>query len=575
MTATLRRAVVLGTASIALLVSLVGFVPAGAATAPAAPTGLSARAGQSSAVLSWRPVATATSYRVCLMVHNTSTSCARTSGQLTTTSFTVLGLEPTPGTDYFFKVYAFNGEASSVSALASFDLKEPAAPAVVTGITQRLGYSTLVVEWEPAASARTYSVCLMSTTAETCLRSSPRSATRTATFAGLTPTAYGDYYYRVYAYNSLGASSRSAKRAVDLPVGSVEEITAKRQSASRSIAFSWTGARNAETYEIQVSTSSSMTTELKTYSATGTTGTATGLVVGRSYAYRVRGINGISRGPYSAVRLLRLPANPATINVMTYNLCGQDKCVSSANRMKTWRTRKDYAGAIVRGAKSGIVATQESHDEDTRFITELPGFGVAAYLHAKTLFYDKARYDVLRSGGITLSSAERKYAVWAELRDRTSRATFIVVDAHLQPGKGKSRDDLRYAQTKTLLSKVAAANPKDLPVVYAGDYNSNKSNAIQSRYPGGYDAVLKVFTAAGIPDALNRADYVVASTWNSANQAINPPLKHSDHVDHIYVDPEIRVDSWRVVLRLKGDNYALPFATDHNPVRTVLTIPGR
>ncbi|KRC66059.1 hypothetical protein ASE12_15625 [Aeromicrobium sp. Root236] len=572
MTAPFRRAIVFAITSIVLSG---GFVAAHAATIPDAPTGLSARTGESSAVLTWKPAAHATSYRVCVMVHNTSTTCVRSSGPLTTTSFTLTGLEPTPGTDYFFKVYADNGDLSAVSALKGFDLKESAAPAVVTGVTQRLGYSTLVVNWDAAESARTYSVCLMSTASETCLRSSTRSATRSATFTGLHPTSYDDYYYRVYAYNAAGVSSRSTKHTVNLPVAGVANLIGKKGTVARSFTVSWTGGLNAESFELKVSTSSSMTTGLKTYRSTGMPATATGLPIGTSYAYQVRGINGVSRGPWSAVKLFRLPADPATINVMTYNLCGQDKCVTSANHMKKWSTRKDYAGAIARGAKSGIIATQESHDEDTRFITELPGFGVAAYLHAKTLFYDKDLYDVLRSGGITLSVAEKKYAVWAELRDRKSRATFIVVDAHLQPGKGKSRDDLRNTQTKILLSRVADANPKDLPVVYAGDYNSNKSNADQDRYPGGYDAVLKVFTAAGIPDALNKAAYVVAPTWNSANQAINPPLKHSDHVDHIYVDPEITVNSWRVVLRLNRDNYALPFATDHNPVRAILTVPGR
>jgi endonuclease/exonuclease/phosphatase family metal-dependent hydrolase len=572
MIATIRRACVLGVVSCVLSAAFV--TAADAATAPPPTTGLVARTGTASAVLGWSPAKYATSYRVCLMEYKTEAPCVRLSGQTAATSLTLTGLKPTSGTDYFFKVYAYRGESRSVSAPKGFDLVVPTTPGTPTGITQRLSYTSLTISWSAAANARSYSVCLMTTpTTETCLRTSPRSATRSVTFTALRPTAGGDFYYRVYAYN-YSASSRSAKHRVDLPVGAISSVTATKGAAG-TIDASWAAATNAGTYELQIANDSAMSTSLKTYTVTGTSVAPSGLTIGMSYAYRVRGLNGVRSGPYTPVRLLRLPSNPAKVNVLTYNLCGQDKCVTSSNGMKRWTIRKDYAGAIARGTGSGIIATQESHDEATRFGTELPGFGLAAYIHAKSLFYNKAKYDVLRSGTITLSSTERKYAVWAEFRDKVARTLFIVVDAHLQPYKGKTRDDMRLAQTKILLSRVAAANPKDLPVIYAGDYNSNKNNADQSRYPGGYDAPLKVFTSAGIPDAFVTADTLVAPSWNSGNQATNPPIKHGDHIDHIYVDPEISVQSWRVILSLNGSNYATPFASDHNPIRALLTVPGR
>ena len=265
----------------------------------------------------------------------------------------------------------------------------------------------------------------------------------------------------------------------------------------------------------------------------------------------------------------------SNVSVATWNLCGQDKCVSTANGMKPWNpVRKPIAGAWARSFVGGIVSTQESQSTETRFETELPGYAVAAYRSAKSLFYDTTRYVVEDSGTITLDATRKRYAVWAAFRSIHSGARFIVVDPHLEPTKGKKYDDIRNAQTQVLLREVDRANPLHLPVVYAGDYNSNKSNANQTKYPGGYDAPAQVFAAAGIPDALTLATVKRNADYNSANQAKNPPLKHGDHVDHVYVDQGVvRVDVWEMFVRLDGTDYLTPFASDHNPIQVDLTVP--
>ena len=262
--------------------------------------------------------------------------------------------------------------------------------------------------------------------------------------------------------------------------------------------------------------------------------------------------------------------------VLTFNLCGQDKCVTTTNRMKKWSTRKPLAGAIVRGTGADVIATQESGRSDTNFGTELPGFTLCRYYSAKSLFVRTAKYSVLRSGTITLDSKRGRYAVWCELQDKVTRTRFIASDAHLEPYKGLTRDNLRYLQTGELLKDMVVVNPRKLPVVYAGDFNSNKANANQSKYPGGYDAPMKRFTGAGIPDSYDLADTFRDPTWNSSNQAKNPPIKNSDHIDHIYIDSRIHANAWRVVITTTdtGSAYITPFASDHNPVLAELVIPG-
>lgn len=571
MTAVPRRVLAILFASCVLSSALIG--TADAAITPSPATGIKISPTTSSATISWKPATGAASYRVCLQEYADQTPCARTSARSASTTATFRDLVPTSGTDYYVVVYSYRGTERAATYRKGFNLTAP-GPGAPTNVVRTVSAHALTVTWAAAAGAKDYDVCLMTSDDPTCARRSPRSTTRSATFSSLVPTGGTDYYVRVYAHNAAG-STGSIRYSFNLPVGATTKVTVARESGTSKVRARWAATVNAEQYQLQFGTNPSMTTGLRTYSVTAPSATLTRLTLGTTYHYRVRGINGVVKGAWTTPVKFRMASNPTNVVVLTYNLCGQDKCVNSSNGMKRWSTRKPYAGRIVRGASAGVIATQESHSEDTRFGTQLPGYALAAYYSAKSLYYDTAKYEKQRSGVITLNSTERKYAVWAQLRDLRTRTIFIVVDAHLQPYKGRRLDIMREAQTKKLISDLARANPNKFPVIYAGDYNSNKSNADQSRYPGGYDAPRKVFMAAGIPDAFDIAASKVNATWNSANQAKNPPLRHSDHVDHIFSDAAIKVLQFKVILSLDGSRYATPFATDHNPVRATLRVPGR
>ncbi|MRK02770.1 hypothetical protein GEV27_14725 [Aeromicrobium sp. S22] len=567
------RACALGVLVLLFTSALTG--PAQAGPRPAAPTGLKATTTHTSAVLTWKPARHATKYRACLTVARDK-PCTRFSPTSSKRSWTVTGLKATADTDYYFRVTAGRGSRTRTSPLKGFNLKPPVVPDAPTGIRQAVSWSKATISWPAARNATSYSVCLSGNRGLTrCARTSAPSATRSVTFTGLRPTGGGDYFYRVRSHRG-SRSAASAVHRIDLPSSQVRSVSPARGRATGSVTASWPAAVNAEWYQFQIAKNSAMTSKLRTVTTGRTTASQSNLTIGTTYYFRVRAINNPSKGKWSPVRALRLPSLPARINVLTYNLCGQDKCVTRANRMKSWSTRRAYAGRIARGSGADIIATQESHDKDTRFGRELPGFGLAAYYSAKSLFYNKSKYDLRRSGKVTLSAKRGKYAVWAELRDSASRTSVLVVDVHLQPFKGRALDDVRSTQTKVLLRKIASINRDRLPVVYAGDFNSNKSNA-QRRFPGGYDAPKRVFNAAGIVNSLSRATNPVHRTYNSANQAVNPPLRSSDHVDHIYIDPRISVRQWRVVVSMarNGRGYAKPFATDHNGVRAMLDVPGR
>ena len=559
----------------ALCLSSVGSAVAAAKPLPA--TGVKVSTTTSTATISWKPATGASSYRVCLQAYADQSPCARISRRSASTKVTFRSLKPTSGTDYYVVVYSYRGSNSAKTHRKGFNLTSPPAPDAPAPVVREVSSNSFTVSWGAARGADDYDVCLMTSgDTSTCAFRSPRSTTRTATFDDLVPTSGTDYYVRVYAHNA-GGSTPSVRYSFNLPVGAIASASMTRQEGTSRVPTRWTAAINAEQYEVQFGTNPSMTTGLKTYTVDQPSATFTRLTLGTTYHYRVRGINGAVKGAWTPNTRFRMASDPTDVVVITYNLCGQDKCVSKTNGVGKWSTRKAHAGRIARSAKADVIATQESHHSETRFGTELPGFTLGAYYSAKSLFFDEAKYDKQRSGVITLDSTRRKYAVWVQLRDVTTGTIFIVGDAHLQHSKGRSNDLLREAQTKKLIQGVARINPNNFPVIYAGDYNSNKSNT-QPKYPGGFDAPLKVFTAAGILDVFDIAAKKVNSQWNSANQAKNPPIKHFDHVDHVYLDPSIEALEFKVIVSVEtvGDQtlYKTPFATDHNPVRAKVRVPG-
>lgn len=567
MPVTLRRFVVAG----ALLAAVLTAPAADAATlAPA--TGLAATSSGTTATFTWTAVPGASSYKVCVRKTSTSTSCYLKSASTKTPTVKISGI-PKRTAFYYFAVYAFAGSGHSLSANKAFTVGYlPSAP---TGVTALVRSNNIIAEWNAASGAISYSLCVARPAdPATCVSRSPYSSKRTARIDGLTPVAGHDYVYKVIARNSAGTKA-SPDVVADLTVLKITGVTLNDVTPN-GFRVAWDPQRNAGTYTLQVSTTSTFDSPVSTTVA-DVSHVVDDLKAGTRYYARVRGMNDTKAGPWSTSVTQVLPTKPFEVRVMTYNLCGQDKCLGDkpASILPTWSKRKPLAGAIVRAEDPDVVATQESHSKDTNFGTQLPGFGLYAYKSSKSLFVRKDRFTRMRYGSITLDKARNRYAVWAEVRDQSSGSRVMLVDAHLEPYKGVTHDRQREAQTKALLAGVKTANTRKLPVIYAGDFNSNKSNANQSKYPGGYDAPLKVFTAAGIPDSVTKATAPENVVWNSANQAKNPPTKHSDHIDHVYITPDLFVKAWKVVITITSSgNYRTPFATDHNPVMTVVEVPA-
>ena len=176
----------------------------GGGTAPAAPTGLTATAGNAQVTLGWTASAGATSYNIYRGTATGTETLIKTG--VTTTSFTDTGL--TNGTTYFYKVTAVNavGESAKSNEASVTPSATGGAPAAPTGLTATPSSGQVALSWNPVAGATSYNVYRgTSSGTETLFESGIISTTNT----DATVTNGTTYYYEVTAVNANGESAKS------------------------------------------------------------------------------------------------------------------------------------------------------------------------------------------------------------------------------------------------------------------------------------------------------------------------------------------------------------------------------
>jgi endonuclease/exonuclease/phosphatase family metal-dependent hydrolase len=364
----------------------------------------------------------------------------------------------------------------------------------------------------------------------------------------------------------VGVPSASAKPA---QVGLVS-ITG---ASTTSLTLTWPKVSGATYYEIFRSLHENMSYSSIVKKSTHASATITGLTPGRTYCFQVRGRAGKTVGARSAhtckptIRAMGT-VNGTAYNVMTFNACS-DNC-------SNWPARHQAALDAVRTRAPDVLATQEA-DEWT---TPPPGYAEAAYMHAKRLFYKTSRFSVApnsqgpTSGYVQMSSA--RYAVWAELVDRATDKHIIFVDAHTSYALADYQ--LRGQEVQTLIDRMNQINTNGLPIVYAGDYNSNKHRGTYDEKTGfgSQDTVGRTFAANGYYDSYDLARTTHRPNWNSYSGLTTTPTigkTWGDHVDHVYVKPaSVLVYRWMNAGLYSGSRYVSPVPSDHRPVQVTLYI---
>ncbi|MCW2831644.1 MAG: hypothetical protein JWP31_2336 [Aeromicrobium sp.] len=381
-------------------------------------------------------------------------------------------------------------------------------------------------------------------------------------------------------------------------VGLVSFVAASYSRSHDTAGFTldWPNTAHAASYQVFRSRSYAMT-NARTYTTRSSTITVTGLAPGRDYFFQVRGVNGSATGKKSARVGHTTTIDPGptgtmlAVRVMTYNVCS-DVCDVTRTTRYPWvqsdpsdpAPRQPAAMERIASASPDILATQEAGKMATP-----PGYTQARYFSAKRLFYKTSRFDLapaprpapplpakdvngcrgtsaldMPSGHIFLGrhAAGCRYAVWGKLVDRATGRNVLAVDVHAVSGASDDVNADRAVEVRTLLDAVTTINTTDMPVVFAGDFNSHKS-----RVP---DVVTPIMHQFGYRNSFDLARTLNRQHHNSYNGFATSPrigVKWGDHIDHVWVDPtRSRVDAWRNIVLIRDGRLVKPIPSDHSPI---------
>jgi cellulose 1,4-beta-cellobiosidase len=180
----------------------------GTPTAPSAPAGLTATAGNAQVTLSWAATSGATGYNVKRATTSGGPYTTVASG-VTATSYTNTGL--TNGTPYYYVVSAVNSAGESVNSTQVTATPQATAtvPAAPAGLTATAGNAQVTLSWAATSGATGYNV----------KRATTSGGPYTTVASGVTATSYTNtgltngtpYYYVVSAVNSAGESTNSTQ----------------------------------------------------------------------------------------------------------------------------------------------------------------------------------------------------------------------------------------------------------------------------------------------------------------------------------------------------------------------------
>src|SRR3954468_22621839 len=208
------------------------------------------------------------------------------------------------------------------------------------------------------------------------------------------------------------------------------------------------------------------------------------------------------------------------VSVMSYNILTKkaDGRREGGTRVAPWSERRGAEVQLIERSAPDVISVQEGGDwvgapRGKRQVDDLRDHLGGAYGLAHTeippshrhffrtgcyILYKRASYKAVGHGG-HWALGQRRWAAFQVLKSRVSRAKFLFVNPHLIVNSQGGTDPMRGQETRIayLHAKQFAANHNGLPIVFAGDFNSDwgKKHA--------YNAPKRFMQAMGYHDAFS------------------------------------------------------------------------
>ncbi|MDB5165245.1 MAG: transglycosylase, family [Candidatus Saccharibacteria bacterium] len=266
------------------------------------------------------------------------------------------------------------------------------------------------------------------------------------------------------------------------------------------------------------------------------------------------------------------PSGGSAFRIASFNVLGKshtDGPGADKPGFPTWTERIKTSLNVIKSNNLDVVAFQEFEPEQRAYLKEnLPNYGQSS--HGKTsdsIMWNTDRFTLVDKGTWKTVYFEGPIdEPWVKLKDNDSQQEFYVLSVHDPINKGQGNAQTRYENAlahKALVEKLQA----QAPVLLVGDFNSAYTK------DGG--------AGAASDEKLTYCVLAVNGPMNDAydlsvprpEKCPNKPDGVRNFIDHIYVSPEIQVDSSKEPFK-QIDSGPTSNGSDHPTIFSDVIIPG-
>jgi endonuclease/exonuclease/phosphatase family metal-dependent hydrolase len=287
------------------------------------------------------------------------------------------------------------------------------------------------------------------------------------------------------------------------------------------------------------------------------------------------------------VQTAELPVRAMTFNILQHS---DDGKIEPGGVIAPWSQRRPASAALIKSVDPDVIGIQEANDwigdqPGTRQIDSLNSalrsigvtYNIAAteisypnsgwHRYGDYILYKPSVYRAYAAGG-HWDIGDNRWAVYQPLQDIGTGAKFLFVCTHLLAGRGYSYDLTREHETQRLLDQASAkAASLGVPVIYAGDFNTNQ---LTKQHP--LDGPNVVMRAAHINDARLIAQSHHYERYDSMNEYLRTPYAYFIHIDYLFAPPGVTTSSWGTALRLSDGKWVGTIPSDHDPVYATMIV---